>query len=69
MNILSLNHDFKVSISCNVSILIRIRCLVSVYFAYKNTRSGSNNIAGIENTLIAIFKRYRSRVRCLEASH
>jgi len=50
----SLNHDFKHLSSSIVSILHLMRCSLSVYFTPENTRSGSDDIAGIENILIAI---------------
>ncbi len=54
MYIPSLNHDFKHSSSSIVLILHLMRCSLSVCFTPENTRSGSDDIAGIENISIAI---------------
>ena len=52
-----------------VSILYLIRCSVNVYFIPENTRSGSDNIAGTENTSIAILDRNGSLIRYSESSY
>ena len=65
----SLNHDFKHSSSSIVSIEQLNRCSVNVCFTPENIRSGSDNIVGIEKTLIAIFERKGSRDRYSEVSY
>ena len=55
VNIPGRNHDFKHSITSIVDALSRLRCLSSVYLACEKTRSGSDDMAGIDKISIAIF--------------
>ena len=64
-----LNHDFRHSSSSTVSIFSLIRWSLIVCFAPENTRSGSDDIAGILYISMAIFDRKGSRVCCSGESH
>jgi len=53
----SLNYDFIYSRSSSVLVFILILYSLIVYFTPENTRSGSDDIAGIKKILIAILNK------------